>query len=175
MLRDIWTLYLPPSWNLTMMEHLKNLSCDHSSLILLKNLSLLSHTGNIKWITVSSPQAFEFYEELLSSRYPYTCYKHVFVDEAYVESTSYATMSVLRYNVIGLFQIKVAVDKQIHCPCQLIRWWKTFQFAQFKLACWQWGQKGRKYNGSKDFLIYSILYCIIFGWFYLLEKLEECI
>lgn len=96
MLRDIWTLYLPPSWNLTMMEHLKNLSCDHSSLIFLKILSLLSHTGNIKWITVSSSQAFEFYEELLSSRYPYTCYKHVFVDEAYVESTSYATMSVLR-------------------------------------------------------------------------------
>ncbi|XP_078318590.1 transcription initiation factor TFIID subunit 2-like isoform X4 [Crassostrea virginica] len=55
---------------------------------------ILKHTTNY------IHQAFEFYEELLSSRYPYTCYKHVFVDEAYEESTSYATMSVLSTNLL---------------------------------------------------------------------------
>lgn len=55
---------------------------------------ILKHTTNY------IHQAFEFYEELLSSRYPYTCYKHVFVDETYVESTSYATMSVLSTNLL---------------------------------------------------------------------------
>ncbi|XP_076340940.1 TATA-box binding protein associated factor 2 isoform X2 [Tachypleus tridentatus] len=40
-------------------------------------------------------EAFEFFEELLSSRYPYSCYKQVFVDETYVESAPYATMTIL--------------------------------------------------------------------------------
>lgn len=41
-------------------------------------------------------EAFEFYEETLSTRYPYPCYKQVFVDEVDVPVASYATMSVLR-------------------------------------------------------------------------------
>ena len=41
-------------------------------------------------------QSFEFYEELMSSRYPYGCYKQVFVDESYVDGVAYATMSILR-------------------------------------------------------------------------------
>ena len=42
-------------------------------------------------------KVFEFYEELLSSRYPYTCYKQVFVDMAYDEIIPYATMTICRY------------------------------------------------------------------------------
>ena len=42
-------------------------------------------------------EAFEFYEELMSSRYPYSCYKQVFVDHAYAEGSAYATMSIFRY------------------------------------------------------------------------------
>ena len=45
-------------------------------------------------------EAFEFYEELLSSRYPYSCYKQVFVDEAYCPSQTYATMSIFDTNLL---------------------------------------------------------------------------
>ncbi|KAG8236646.1 hypothetical protein J437_LFUL016338, partial [Ladona fulva] len=39
--------------------------------------------------------AFQFYEETLASRFPYSCYKQVFVNHAPVQVTSYATMSIL--------------------------------------------------------------------------------
>lgn len=42
-------------------------------------------------------QAFEFYEELMSSRYPFNCYKQVFVDESYDDVMAYATMTIFRY------------------------------------------------------------------------------
>lgn len=45
-------------------------------------------------------EAFEFYEELLSTRYPYSCYKQVFVDEAYSSSQAYATFSILDTNLL---------------------------------------------------------------------------
>ncbi|KAK6625989.1 Transcription initiation factor TFIID subunit 2 [Polyplax serrata] len=45
-------------------------------------------------------EAFEFYEETLATRYPYTCYKQVFVDEAYNDVSSYATMSILSTNLL---------------------------------------------------------------------------
>lgn len=45
-------------------------------------------------------EAFEFYEELLSTRYPYSCYKQVFVDEAYQDSQSYASFSILDVNLL---------------------------------------------------------------------------
>ncbi|XP_062579980.1 transcription initiation factor TFIID subunit 2-like [Saccostrea cucullata] len=61
----------------------------------------LPHLSEIlKYTTNYIHKAFEFYEELLSSRYPYSCYKHVFVDEAYEESTSYATLSILSTNLL---------------------------------------------------------------------------
>lgn len=45
-------------------------------------------------------ETFEFYEETLSNRYPYSCYKQVFVDEAYEDYHSYATMSILSVNLL---------------------------------------------------------------------------
>ncbi|KAF7285639.1 hypothetical protein GWI33_010292 [Rhynchophorus ferrugineus] len=45
-------------------------------------------------------EAFEFYEETLSNRYPYSCYKQVFVDESYEDFHSYATMSILSVNLL---------------------------------------------------------------------------
>jgi len=42
-------------------------------------------------------QVFEFYEELLSSRFPYTCYKQVFVDMAYKDISPYATLTICRF------------------------------------------------------------------------------
>lgn len=41
-------------------------------------------------------EAFEYFEETLANRYPYPCYKQVFVDEADVSVHAYATMSVMR-------------------------------------------------------------------------------
>lgn len=40
-------------------------------------------------------EAFEFYEELLATRYPFTCYKQVFVDELDCDVAAYATMAIL--------------------------------------------------------------------------------
>lgn len=45
-------------------------------------------------------EAFEFYEETLSNRYPYSCYKQVFVDEVPEDYKSYATMSILSTNLL---------------------------------------------------------------------------
>ncbi|KAJ8032786.1 Transcription initiation factor TFIID subunit 2 [Holothuria leucospilota] len=45
-------------------------------------------------------EAFEFYEDTLAATYPYSCYKQVFVDEAYEEYLSYATMSILSTNLL---------------------------------------------------------------------------
>ncbi|KAL7642103.1 UNVERIFIED_CONTAM: hypothetical protein RMT77_007977 [Armadillidium vulgare] len=45
-------------------------------------------------------QAFEFFEELLSTRYPYSCYKQVYVDEAYKDLQSYSTMSIVSVNLL---------------------------------------------------------------------------
>ncbi|XP_076462232.1 transcription initiation factor TFIID subunit 2-like [Babylonia areolata] len=56
--------------------------------------SILKHT------TSYLHQSFEFYEELMSSRYPYGCYKQVFVDESFVEGDAYATMSILSTNLL---------------------------------------------------------------------------
>lgn len=53
-------------------------------------------------------EAFEFYEELLSSRYPYSCYKQIFVDEAYCSTQTYATMSVFD---VSLLHSKHTIDQ----------------------------------------------------------------
>lgn len=45
-------------------------------------------------------EAFEYYEELLSTRFPYPCYKQVFVDEADSDVHAYATMTVLSTNCL---------------------------------------------------------------------------
>uniref|UniRef100_A0A2C9LKD2 Transcription initiation factor TFIID subunit 2 n=1 Tax=Biomphalaria glabrata TaxID=6526 RepID=A0A2C9LKD2_BIOGL len=59
-----------------------------------KLMPVLKHT------TSYIHQAFEFYEELMSSRYPYSYYKQVFVDEAYCEVSTYSTMSILSTNLL---------------------------------------------------------------------------
>ncbi|KAJ4440026.1 Transcription initiation factor TFIID subunit 2, partial [Periplaneta americana] len=45
-------------------------------------------------------EAFEFYEETLANRYPYSCYKQVFVDEVDQDISAYATMSILSTNLL---------------------------------------------------------------------------
>uniref|UniRef100_A0A1B6LDU4 Transcription initiation factor TFIID subunit 2 n=1 Tax=Graphocephala atropunctata TaxID=36148 RepID=A0A1B6LDU4_9HEMI len=45
-------------------------------------------------------EAFEFYEETLANRYPYPCYKQVFVDETDVAVAAYATVSILSTNLL---------------------------------------------------------------------------
>ena len=57
-------------------------------------LPLLKFTS--KWLH----ECFEFYESTLSTRYPYTCYKQVFVDESYEEMSCYASLSILNTNLL---------------------------------------------------------------------------
>ncbi|CAH2285827.1 transcription initiation factor TFIID subunit 2 isoform X1 [Pelobates cultripes] len=57
-------------------------------------LPLLKHT------TSYLHEVFEFYEEILTCRYPYSCFKTVFVDEAYLEVSSYASMSIFSTNLL---------------------------------------------------------------------------
>jgi hypothetical protein len=55
-------------------------------------------------------EAFEFYEETLANRYPYTCYKQVFVDEVDQDVSAYATMSILRLEYYCSF-LKLCCNK----------------------------------------------------------------
>lgn len=45
-------------------------------------------------------EAFEFYEETLSNRYPFSCYKQVFVDGTEEDYKAYSTMSILNTNLL---------------------------------------------------------------------------
>ncbi|KAH8305210.1 hypothetical protein KR018_003027, partial [Drosophila ironensis] len=45
-------------------------------------------------------EAFEFFEETLSTRYPFSCYKQVFVDELDTDISAYATMSIASLNLL---------------------------------------------------------------------------
>ncbi|KAJ1193875.1 hypothetical protein NDU88_003171 [Pleurodeles waltl] len=57
-------------------------------------LPLLKHT------TSYLHEVFEFYEEILTCRYPYSCFKTVFIDEAYVDVAAYASMSIFSTNLL---------------------------------------------------------------------------
>lgn len=52
--------------------------------------------GNLKNSVRHVHEAFEFFEEMLSNRYPYTCYKQVFVDETTEDVSAYASFSIMR-------------------------------------------------------------------------------
>ncbi|RUS71095.1 hypothetical protein EGW08_021141, partial [Elysia chlorotica] len=54
----------------------------------------------LKHTTSYIHQAFEFYEELMSSRYPYSYYKQVFVDMSYCDVATYSTLSILSTNLL---------------------------------------------------------------------------
>ncbi|KAH0952770.1 hypothetical protein HN011_011355 [Eciton burchellii] len=55
---------------------------------------------NLKVSAKHMHETFEFYEEILSNRYPYSCYKQVFVDEIDEDINAYATMSILNTNLL---------------------------------------------------------------------------
>ena len=65
-------------------------------------------------------EAFEFFEVSLANRYPYSCYKQVFVDESFVESASYATMAIMRYfaeiNTLLLFKMFIIIFSFLIAP-----------------------------------------------------------
>ncbi|XP_053673216.1 transcription initiation factor TFIID subunit 2 [Anopheles nili] len=56
-------------------------------------------------------EAFEFYEEALSTRYPFSCYKQVFVDEIDNECNAYATMTILSTHLLHSIAI---IDQTFH-------------------------------------------------------------
>ena len=46
-------------------------------------------------------EAFEFFEIILATRYPYSCYKQVFVDEAFTNVASYSTMAIMSTTLLA--------------------------------------------------------------------------
>ena len=46
-------------------------------------------------------EAFEFFEIILATRYPYSCYKQVFIDEAYVDVASYSTITIMSTTLLA--------------------------------------------------------------------------
>uniref|UniRef100_A0A6I8RNR0 Transcription initiation factor TFIID subunit 2 n=1 Tax=Xenopus tropicalis TaxID=8364 RepID=A0A6I8RNR0_XENTR len=77
-------------------------------------LPLLKHT------TAYLHEVFEFYEEILTCRYPYSCFKTVFVDEAYIEVASYASMSIFR---LYLKQNKPGASEYVYKYVAVILLW----------------------------------------------------
>jgi transcription initiation factor TFIID subunit 2 len=60
----------------------------HFCLPQLKNL--------LKHVSRFLPSAWQFYEQVLGTKYPYSCYKQVFVDQAYADAMPYATLSIFK-------------------------------------------------------------------------------
>lgn len=47
-------------------------------------------------IAIVFGKVFGFFEELLSTRFPFSSYKLVFVDQAYSDTASYSTLTICR-------------------------------------------------------------------------------
>lgn len=54
----------------------------------------------LKSTTETTYEIFEFYEEMLSFPFPYSCYKQVFVDEAYVNAFACASLGIFNTNLL---------------------------------------------------------------------------
>nr|CAB3266794.1 transcription initiation factor TFIID subunit 2-like [Phallusia mammillata] len=67
-----------------------------------KLMPLLEHT------TETCHEIIEFFEEVLSFRFPYSCYKQVFVSEAYQEAIPYASVGLFSVN---LLYSKIVLDQ----------------------------------------------------------------
>ena len=57
-------------------------------------LPLLQHS------TETCHEIIEFFEEILSFRFPYSCYKQVFVDESYQDSQPFASVGIFSVNLL---------------------------------------------------------------------------
>ena len=76
-------------------------------------LPLLKFTS--KWLH----ECIVFFESNLRTRFPYSCYKQVFVDECYSEFTSYASMSILNTSLLTSSAIidQVYITRKVSfCP-----------------------------------------------------------
>lgn len=56
-------------------------------------------------------QVFGFYEELLSSRFPFSNCKLVFVDESYLETSSYSTLCLCSTNLLHSHRVIDGVQR----------------------------------------------------------------
>ena len=58
-------------------------------------------SNNFKDVSFFLRKMYLFFMNLsLIAKYPYTCYKQVFVDESYDQFASYASMSILNTNLL---------------------------------------------------------------------------
>ena len=54
------------------------------------------HVSSSSCVLCYCLQVFGFYEELLSSRFPHSSYKMVFVDQSYQDTANYSTLTILK-------------------------------------------------------------------------------
>ena len=66
----------------------------------------------LKFTTKWLEECFKFFEGRLKAKYPYSCYKQVFVDESYYPFASYASMSILNTNYLTSSAIIDQVNKK---------------------------------------------------------------
>ena len=72
----------------------------------------ISKVYTTKWLE----ECFKFFEGRLKAKYPYSCYKQVFVDESYYPFASYASMSILNTNYLTssaiIDQVSLGLDPE---------------------------------------------------------------
>ena len=70
----------------------------------------------LKFTTKWLEECFKFFEGRLKAKYPYSCYKQVFVDESYYPFASYASMSILNTNYLTssaiIDQVSLGLDPE---------------------------------------------------------------
>lgn len=76
-------------------------------------------------------EAFEFYEETLSTRYPFSCYKQVFVDEADTDVAAYSTMSIVSTHLLH----SIAIIDQTYVTRKAMSKAVAEQFLDVLLQC----------------------------------------
>ncbi|ELT93532.1 hypothetical protein CAPTEDRAFT_221667 [Capitella teleta] len=92
----------------------------------------------LKQTTSQLHEAFEFYEELLSCRYPYTCYKQVFVDMAFDEAMPYATLTLFSTNLLHTKNIidQIPITRQHMANGIAAQFFKCFISMNSWYDCW---------------------------------------
>jgi len=75
----------------------------------------------LKFTTKWLEECFKFFEGRLKAKYPYSCYKQVFVDESYYPFASYASMSILNTNYLTSSAIIDQVNKKKNAARQKSR------------------------------------------------------
>ncbi|MFH4981457.1 hypothetical protein AB6A40_008166 [Gnathostoma spinigerum] len=91
------------------------------------SFALPTQSPLVKHTASTVDKVFEFFEELLSCRFPYTTYKQVFVDQASDEVTCFSGLTIL--------SVTILYHKKILDAVQVTRQWLAHAVAQQFFGC----------------------------------------